>query len=366
MSGIETLNLFFRFATIGLQIVLFVQLARDVKLYPFKGLFLGLIACSAVYIVVSSGTAYQLSPELVLSVVPATFVVPWLFWTSTLALFEDDFVLEPFHWIVLALFFTLSCVVFYFSIRVSGSPAGWMSPLRDLAGLALVGHGLFVAWRGRDADLMEKRRSFRLLFVALVGSLIGIIILSELVLELLGFDDGSEALRLAASISIWAIVTFLGLQLLSLRQDSLLVALANTSKPEETPSIDPADQALFQKLQRAMGDDEVFRTEGLTIGILAQKLSTPEHQLRKLINQGLGYKNFNAFLNQYRIAAAKGQLADPEHARKQVLTIALEAGYASLGPFNRAFKEATGQTPSAYRKRALAESAAVQRTKEPS
>lgn len=357
MSGIETLNLFFRFATIGLQIVLVVQLARDVKLYPFKGLFLGLIVCSAVYIVVSSGVVYRLSPELVLSVVPATFVVPWLFWTSTLALFEDDFALKPFHWIVLALFFTLSSVVFYFSIRVLGSAAGWMSPVRDLAGLALVGHGLFVAWRGRDADLMEKRRSFRLLFVVLVGSLIGVIILSEMVLELFGFDDDSEWLRLAASISIWAIVTLLALQLLSLKPDGLLADLARPSAPMESARVDPLDQALYQNLQRAMEQDSVYRTEGLTIGALAEKLGAPEHHLRRLINQSMGHKNFNAYLNQYRIAAAKEQLADIAQARKQVLTIALDAGYASLGPFNRAFKEATGQTPTEFRKHALSQSA---------
>jgi AraC-like DNA-binding protein len=36
-----------------------------------------------------------------------------------------------------------------------------------------------------------------------------------------------------------------------------------------------------------------------------------------------------------------------------VLTIALDAGFSSLGPFNRAFKAETGVTPSEYRRQAL-------------
>jgi AraC-like DNA-binding protein len=33
-----------------------------------------------------------------------------------------------------------------------------------------------------------------------------------------------------------------------------------------------------------------------------------------------------------------------------VLTIALDAGFSSLGPFNRAFKADTGLTPTEYRR----------------
>jgi AraC-like DNA-binding protein len=46
-------------------------------------------------------------------------------------------------------------------------------------------------------------------------------------------------------------------------------------------------------------------------------------------------------------------LADPANARTPVSAIAFDLGYASLGPFNRAFKDATGLTPTAWRGRAL-------------
>lgn len=96
--------------------------------------------------------------------------------------------------------------------------------------------------------------------------------------------------------------------------------------------------------------ERAYRQEGSTIGRLAQMQGLPEYKLRRLINQGLGYRNFNSFLNHYRIADAKEAFADPAQSAVPVLTIALDAGFNSLGPFNRAFKAETGVTPSEYRR----------------
>ena len=51
--------------------------------------------------------------------------------------------------------------------------------------------------------------------------------------------------------------------------------------------------------------------------------------------------------------AAASVASDPAAAKKQVLQIALDLGYASIAPFNRAFKAATGKTPTEYRKEKL-------------
>ena len=252
-----------------------------------------------------------------MSVVPATFIIPWLFWTSTLALFEDDFVLEPVHWIILGLFLCLSSFVFYLSINISGSATGWLSPARDLAGLALVGHGVYVAWRGRDADLIEKQA-----FISFVVRRPG------RQLNRRHYCDRNCCWKCLASTMIptpcgcWPVSRsgplqrFWGCRYSPSSRTVLLAALAVPHRGVDQNTIPPADQALHQKLQMAMTEGEVFRTEGLTIGLLAQQLGAPEHQLRKLINQSMGHKNFNAYLNQYRIAAAKQQLSDLEQARK--------------------------------------------------
>jgi len=99
-----------------------------------------------------------------------------------------------------------------------------------------------------------------------------------------------------------------------------------------------------------MADERIYRHDNVTIGTLATKLAIPEYRLRRLINQKLGYRNFNVFLNNHRIEEAKAALADPTQAEVPVITIAMDAGFASLGPFNRAFKATTGVTPTEYRR----------------
>ena len=111
-----------------------------------------------------------------------------------------------------------------------------------------------------------------------------------------------------------------------------------------------ADQKLIDALMRLMGDERIYRHDNVTIGTLATKLAIPEYRLRRLINQRLGYRNFNVFLNEHRIAEAKAALADPSQAEVPVITIAMDAGFQSLGPFNRAFKAITGVTPTEYRR----------------
>ena len=83
---------------------------------------------------------------------------------------------------------------------------------------------------------------------------------------------------------------------------------------------------------------------------------TGSDRLRRVINQRLGHRNFNAFVNGFRLAETMAALADPSKRGLPVLTIALTAGFQSIGPFNRAFKAATGLTPTEFRRQKLAES----------
>jgi AraC-like DNA-binding protein len=122
------------------------------------------------------------------------------------------------------------------------------------------------------------------------------------------------------------------------------------AKPAAAPDADAADQKLVDALMRLMADDRIYRHENVTIGTLATRLRIPEYRLRRLINQRLGYRNFNVFLNNHRIEEAKAALADPTQAEVPVITIAMDAGFQSLGPFNRAFKATTGVTPTEYRR----------------
>ena len=101
-----------------------------------------------------------------------------------------------------------------------------------------------------------------------------------------------------------------------------------------------------------MAEEKVYRREGFGVAALVAALDVPEYRLRRLINQRLGHRNFSSFVNGYRLAEATAALADPGQADVPILTIALDAGFQSIGPFNRAFKAHTGMTPTAYRRQA--------------
>jgi AraC-like DNA-binding protein len=118
-----------------------------------------------------------------------------------------------------------------------------------------------------------------------------------------------------------------------------------SAPPEDAPVLDPR---LAAELRKLVEDEQVFRQEGLTIGALAERLSAHEYKVRELINDQLGFRNFNSFLNHYRIREAQKLLTSPDR-RLNVAEAAYEVGYRSLGPFNKAFKDATGLTPTEFR-----------------
>jgi hypothetical protein len=91
-----------------------------------------------------------------------------------------------------------------------------------------------------------------------------------------------------------------------LRADPALFGTARADAPEQKTSVPVQDQALLARLMEVLERDEVWRREALGIRELASIVDAPEHRLRKLINEGLGYRNFAAFLNERRIAAQPG------------------------------------------------------------
>ena len=134
----------------------------------------------------------------------------------------------------------------------------------------------------------------------------------------------------------------------AVRADSSL----GNSPPVPPPPTGP-DAALTEALRKLINHDRVYREPDLSIASLSQKLAIPEYRLRRLINQQLGHRNFSVFVNFYRLAEAEAALGDPRQADVPVLTIALDAGFGSIGPFNRAFKAHTGLTPTEYRRMRL-------------
>jgi AraC-like DNA-binding protein len=130
-------------------------------------------------------------------------------------------------------------------------------------------------------------------------------------------------------------------------------AIAPATGP--APAAEPAaDTAWLQRLDRLMAAEHAYHEPELSLAALALRLGLPEYRLRELINRQLGYRNFPAFVNDYRLREVEARLADPACDALPILTLALEAGFGSIGPFNRAFRERHGTTPSEFRSRRIA------------
>lgn len=295
------------------------------------------------------------APDLLQPPFPALVVIKLvdmpnmlLLWLFGRSLFDDGFHMRVPDWAIAALYLALWLTLRLSGLGLTDLQPGWMPLATNAfsAGLAL--HLVWTALSGRRDDLVEARRSIRPWFVIALAGAAGLNIFGEAVFSR-AHDGAVSTFRagLTLIVASWGL-----LWLTRLRTEALLFQPAPRAAPPSPVS--PKDAALLSRLNRLMQEEQAYTIQGLTIGALAQRAGVPEHQLRALINRSLGHRNFAAFLNGYRIALAKQKLSDPDLARVPVLTIAMDSGFASLAPFNRAFRASEGLTPTEFRDVALA------------
>jgi AraC-like DNA-binding protein len=275
---------------------------------------------------------------------------PAVFWLFTRAVFDDSFRPAPWHallWLALVL-----CPI----AGLFGAEFAVARPVmiaRQVVPVALVLLALVQTVKDWRSDLVEGRRRLRLFIVAAAALHTAVTVTVELALGTERVPPALHVLNAGALAAIAAIIAVLLLQadLESVLAGPSVVAAPPQQAPTAAPPRDePVDPAVLAALEHLMTIDRLYRQEGLTIGALAGKLGLPEHRLRRTINRGLGFRNFNEYLNRHRLADAKQALADPSQAEVPILTIALDSGFQSLGPFNRAFKADTGMTPTEFRR----------------
>jgi AraC-like DNA-binding protein len=109
------------------------------------------------------------------------------------------------------------------------------------------------------------------------------------------------------------------------------------------------DELALARRTESLVAEGAYLDPDLKVGTLASRLQEKDYKVSRAIVAGLGQPNFNRFINRFRIEHAKRLLSDPDAAARGILNVALDSGFASLGPFNRAFKDQTGLTPRQYR-----------------
>ncbi|WP_461101123.1 ABC transporter permease [Spirosoma koreense] len=117
----------------------------------------------------------------------------------------------------------------------------------------------------------------------------------------------------------------------------------------EMPIADRSDaKRKGRKLKEAVAANHHYEDAELTLTTLALKLAMHPHELSRIINVGLD-KNFNDFINEFRVREIARKMRDPAYDRLTLLGIAYESGFNSKTTFNRVFKQMTGKTPVEYK-----------------
>lgn len=312
-----------------------------------SGLALG-VFCSLVLPVALS---FEAPVPLLVALVAGQSGIAFFYWQLARSLSGENARIDPRHWAVLVVKVALTLASV--NPRRPFLLPGLSMPEQDimrmlppaLFSVVLVVLGLWTLLDGLRHDLVEQRRRSRVRFALVSGTVIFAVIVARLVLHGERLDRLFDGLRLTLTLA-----ALYGLSLRGLRIRPEFLGSVRDGRPAQ---LSPEETEYVRRLRRLCEEERLYRTEGLTIGDLARRLELPEYRVRRLINGSLGYRNFNDFLNRYRIDEARELLV----ARRDlpVLRLAMDLGFRSLSSFNKAFKDLTGTTPSAYRQQARRE-----------
>jgi len=269
--------------------------------------------------------------------------VAFVYWWFSRSLFEDDFALGPLEWSVAAVWVSL----FVLNVSWAGAPIN-LSWVSTGIGLSLVIHVSWLLVTERGDDLVPERRNVRLLFAAIPSVLFGL----DLFIDIM-FGFAWKPLWFTVWQNAVLLIVCVSLALWLLRVDAAMFARLPKPKESAPSGRTSEDPKLRDRLLRLMEEEKPYLDPALNFAAFAKQLGIGQVTLRTMINKELGYRHFRNFLNEWRIEAAKRMLADPARVDDKIVSIAFEAGFASLASFNRVFLVQQNQPPSAYRAEVL-------------
>ena len=107
-------------------------------------------------------------------------------------------------------------------------------------------------------------------------------------------------------------------------------------------------KVVLDHLMILMEKEKAFCDEDISLPKLARELQVSPHQLSELLNIRL-QKNFNTFINEYRVKEAQGLLV--QEPQRSVISVAHAVGFETSSAFYNAFKKNTGLSPTKFRQK---------------
>lgn len=119
-------------------------------------------------------------------------------------------------------------------------------------------------------------------------------------------------------------------------------------RPVNNLPIEQAEDLLLQ-LKKSMEQERLYLDTELNLTGLAKHLGIPPKQLSAVLNQHL-HKNFNEFVNEYRVELFKEKWLNGESGAYTITGIAYDCGFSSQATFQRVFKQVTGVSPTEFKR----------------
>jgi len=329
---------------LGVMAVTFLIVARDFGHLDVGKAFLAILLAGACFV------AHPHLPVFLHSVASdISTMVPALFWLLCRVAFSYRPKVFSFSGALALYTFTAPALSRLMGVSYHDgsiwSLLGWHIPMYGEYAIILL--GLWTVWANWEDDLVESRRRLRGIVLTGVGT--------SVLLVVIPLNTGVVGVWLPyLSISV---ITLICAYSLMRGRNGVLFGIPSQSPnlPQEVVDVqeeqpDSEQEANAVLLKKIMSEG-FYRTEHLTLKILADQLGLPEYRTRALINQTLGYRNFNDYINHLRIDEAAQRLL--EDLQTPVLNISLDVGYRTLSSFNRAFKDIQDMSPSQYRQQSL-------------
>jgi len=187
-------------------------------------------------------------------------------------------------------------------------------------------------------------KNIRIIRIILIYIIIGIVFMILLV-----YSDVTDNFLLYKAGLLFSNIFMITLVFMNYRYpDFFSILRKETSKVKYTNSQVKGLNigAVIERINELMEYEKIYSDENLNLNKFSDILGITAHQLSEIINKNLN-TNFNSFINNYRINAAKKMLAD--NTDYNILSVAFHCGFNSKTTFNTVFLKVTGMSPSNYR-----------------
>jgi AraC-like DNA-binding protein len=205
--------------------------------------------------------------------------------------------------------------------------------------------------KAKDEEMRLQEQTFR--YKLICGIIILFLITTGLIITVILYHKNRKAYRaLIQKNQDWARIgeitynTYEFIDKIDVKEKADTEENNTNSEKEEQPTEESI--ALMKQVYELVSKDKIFKNSDLTLDLMAKQMNINRNYLSKAINQITG-KNFNTYINEYRVKEAIKILSDKKSDVLSIDAIAFDVGFNNRTSFYQSFKKITGLSPSDFR-----------------